>query len=142
MTLVEAAAVLHDLDKALPADDPLKALRHGAAGGEWLRRNGYAELRDAVAAHPVWLLANFNSYEALVAATSFETRIVAYADKRAVQEVVSLDARFERWRVRYPDSALPPIVQQLAKELEREVCAAAGLAPEDIDRLPWVEAAA
>ena len=54
---------------------------------------------------------------------------------------MSLDARFERWRVRYPDSPLAPSVRELARELEREVCAAAGLAPEEVGRLPWVEAA-
>ena len=66
--LVEAAALLHDLDKALPADHPLKSLGHGAAGGEWLRRNGFARARGAVAGHPVWLLADVDSYAAWAAA--------------------------------------------------------------------------
>ena len=30
--LVETAALLHDIDKALPADHPLRALGHGRAG--------------------------------------------------------------------------------------------------------------
>src|SRR5687768_5332420 len=62
--LVEVAAVLHDLDKALPADDPLRELGHGAAGAEWLRRHGFAELADAVAAHPVFVLGEAASYDA------------------------------------------------------------------------------
>ena len=39
--LVETASLLHDLDKALPADDPLRALGHGHAGARWLETNGY-----------------------------------------------------------------------------------------------------
>jgi putative nucleotidyltransferase with HDIG domain len=139
--LIEAAALLHDLDKALPADDELRPLGHGAAGAEWLRRHGYDELADAVAAHPVYVLGDAASYEAWPAATTFETRVVAYADKRAIQEVVSLDARFERWYGRYPDSAMLPVAHERARELERDVCAAAGLAPEEVGRLSWVDAA-
>lgn len=140
--LVEVAALLHDLDKALPADDLLRVLGHGAAGAEWLRRHDLGELADAVAAHPVFVLGAAASYEAWAATTTFETRVVAYSDKRAIQDVVSVDVRFERWNQRHPESAMPPVAYERVLELEREVCAAAGLAPEDVGRLAWVEAAA
>src|SRR5512141_3033687 len=42
--LVEAAALLHDADKALPADDPARGLPHGEGSGAWLTRQGHSEL--------------------------------------------------------------------------------------------------
>src|SRR5436309_1608109 len=51
--VVEAAALLHDVDKLLPLDDPAKALSHGDAGADWLTRHGHPELARAVANHPV-----------------------------------------------------------------------------------------
>ena len=61
-TIVETAALLHDLDKMLPAEDPLKALGHGAAGAEWLRQRGYDELAPAVASHPVMEIGGAPTY--------------------------------------------------------------------------------
>jgi hypothetical protein len=141
--LVEAAALLHDLDKALPAGDHYRTLGHGVGGAIWLADNGYGELADAVAAHPVFVLgeAAYAAYDDWAQGTSLETKVVAYADKRAIQEVVSMDARFERWYGKYPNSAMLPVAHERARELEREVCAAAGLAPEEVQRLPWVNAA-
>ena len=46
--LVETAALLHDLDKALAADDPLRTLGHGHAGARWLVDRGFGELAPAV----------------------------------------------------------------------------------------------
>lgn len=130
--------MLHDLDKALPTGDPYRALGHGAGGAQWLREHGYRELADAVAAHPVFILGEADSYDEWAARTTLETKVVAYADKRAVQEVVSLDARFDRWYQRYPDKGMLPVAHGRARELEREVCAAAGVAPEDVVQLEWV----
>ena len=43
-SMVEAAALLHDVDKALPKSEPLKGLGHADAGAHWLSDNGYGEL--------------------------------------------------------------------------------------------------
>ena len=80
-------------------------------------------------------------YEEWAARLSIESRVVAYADKRALQEVVSLDERFARWYRRYPASEMLPLTHERARLLERDVCDAAGMAPEELQRLPWVEAA-
>ena len=133
--------MVHDLDKALALDDPLKALGHGAAGAEWLRERGYGELSEAVAAHPVLVLGEATSYEAWLDAMSLESRVVAYADKRGVQEVVSLDARFERWYRHHPDGQMLPVAQERAHRLELEICGAAGIEPNEVARLAWVDAA-
>jgi putative nucleotidyltransferase with HDIG domain len=139
--LAEAAALLHDLDKALPQGHPIRALGHGYGGAAWLTERGHAEIATAVRDHPVGRLAEVDSYAEYARKVGIEGCIVAYADKRALQDIVSLDARFDRWQRRYPDSETLPIARERALELEREVCEAAGLAPDEIERLPWVAAA-
>jgi hypothetical protein len=138
VTLTESAALLHDLDKALPAGDLYRVLGHGAGGAAWLRDRGYGELAGLVEPHPVYVLGNAENYDAWAAGTGLEARIVAYADKRALQDLVSLDDRFARWYTRYPDSAMLPVAHERARRLEREICAAAGLEPGEVGRLAWV----
>jgi putative nucleotidyltransferase with HDIG domain len=137
--VVEAAALLHDVDKALPAGDPHRALGHGTGGAAWLRSQGHLEVADAMARHPVTALAETDSYESWAANATLEARVVSYADKRALQDLVSLDDRFAYWYGRYPGSPMLPLTHQRARELERDVCATAGVEPEDIERLAWVD---
>jgi predicted hydrolase (HD superfamily) len=139
--VAEGAALLHDLDKALPGGDPYRALGDGTGGAAWLRDHDLGELAAAVAAHPVYVLGNAESYEAWAVATTLEGRLVAYADKRALQDLVSLDARFERWQRRYPDSPMEPVAYERAQRLELELCDLAGVAPAQVVRLPWVDEA-
>ena len=140
--LVEAAALLHDVDKLFPEDDPLASLGHGDAGARWLTDRGYAELARPVAAHPVRRLAEEETYRTWSAFASREERIVSYADKRAGQRLESMRARFRDWERRHPayreglTRAWPR-----AERLERDVCAAAGIEPDQVRRLPWVAAA-
>lgn len=139
--LVEAAALLHDLDKALPQDDPLRALGHGHAGAEWLVRHGWAELAPAVDAHPVMRLVTPAGDRWLERAT-LEERIVAYADKRAAARLGPVDARFARWQRKHPEHVDGlRAARARVDRLERDVCAAADIAPEAVRRLPWVRAA-
>jgi hypothetical protein len=146
--LVEAAALLHDADKALPADDPARALRHGDGSAAWLTRVGYPELARAVANHPVTRMLDGEPYDRWVAGASLEDRIVAYADKRAGQRLQSMDARFATWRRRYPRLArdghtvlweVTDLVAARARAglLEADVCSAAGVAAADVRRLAW-----
>ena len=142
--LVEAAALLHDADKLLPADDPARALPHGEGSAAWLARRGHPELGPAVAAHPVTRLINSDRHRAWTAAASQEERIVAYADKRAGQRIETMAQRFASWQRRYPggwSSAEAAAVRRRADELESDVCRAAGVAPNQIRRLRWTDAA-
>ncbi len=100
--LVEAAALLHDVDKAIPPSDPAAALPHGEGSAAWLSARGMAELAPAVAAHPVTRLVDAGA-DAWLASAPIEELLVAYADKRAGGRLESLDARFAGWRRRYPD---------------------------------------
>lgn len=139
--VVEAASLLHDLDKALPPDDPLRALGHGHAGARWLDAHGHAELSAAVDTHPVDRLAG-RPYADWAASTTLEQRLVAYADKRSQRRVVTLDERFARWGRRHPEAAgMLALARARAAELESEVCGLAGVRPDEVRRLRWAEAA-
>lgn len=146
--LVEAAALLHDVDKALPADHPARALPHGEGSAAWLTAAGHGELARAVENHPVTRLTDEERFHRWAAFASREERIVAYADKRAGQRLESLDARFASWRRRYPptgsgnraaawDTVTLDAVRTRARRLEADVCRAAGVAPDDVRRLGW-----
>ncbi len=138
--LVESAALLHDTDKALPPDDPRRALAHGKGSAAWLTDRGHATLAPAVADHPVVRLQDGAWFERWLTSARMEDRIVAYADKRAGQRLQSMDARFSSWRRRYPDGwddATAARVLAAARRLEADVCELAGIEPAAVDRLRW-----
>ena len=81
------------------------------------------------------------TYEDWAAGAGIAGRVVAYADKRARQDLVSLDERFAEWHQRYPDSPPLDLAHSRARRLERVVCALAGLRPSDVGRLAWVDEA-
>jgi hypothetical protein len=137
---VEAAALLHDVDKILPPDDPAQALRHGDGSADWLTRQGHPELARLVASHPVTRLADGETYRRWASFASREERIVAYADKRGGQHLESMEARFASWARRYPDTwdaTTWHAVRARAARLEADVCRAAGVRPEQVRRLGW-----
>lgn len=142
--LVEAAALLHDVDKILPGDDPAGRLPHGEGSAAWLSRHGHGELARAVAGHPVACLLDGERFRRWSAFSTREERIVAYADKRAGQRLESMADRFASWDRRYPGAWSPQVraaVRLRATRLEADVCRAAGVAPTDVARLDWTGAA-
>ncbi|HEX5827751.1 MAG TPA: HD domain-containing protein [Candidatus Limnocylindrales bacterium] len=161
--LVEAAALLHDVDKLPRAEAQCAGLRHGEGSVAWLEAHGMPELAPVVREHPVTRLAD-PAFGGWVDAASPEAMIVAYADKRAGQALEPMDARFASWRRRYPsgpgaqvapaprggyrspdaaptgrgwDDEVSAMVLERARELERRVCAAAGVRPDEVRRLRW-----
>ena len=142
--LVEAAALLHDVDKVLPTDDPIRALPHGAGTAAWLTARGHVELAAAVTGHPVTRLAARDADAWLDRATG-EELLVAYADKRASQRLVPMAGRFADWTRRYPEGANrhgwsgaeATAVRRRAERLESAACALAGVTPGAVRRLPW-----
>jgi len=137
--LVEAAALLHDVDKALPSAVRDRTLRHGLAGAAWLGEHGHPELAQAVSLHPVTVLADPDGAHRLAAA-SLEARIVSYADKRGRQQLVSMADRFGRWERRHPEgwtAEVRTVVWGRAEALEREICGLARCRPEEVGRLAW-----
>jgi hypothetical protein len=140
--LVEAAALLHDVDKLLPAGDPARSLRHGDGSADWLSRHGHRELAPVVRDHPVTRLLDGPAFEDWLAASGDAARIVAYADKRSGQRLEPMSARFASWARRYQDApgwdaAVRAAAVGRAERLETEVCRAAAVQPADLRRLPW-----
>ena len=141
---MESAALLHDVDKVLPAGDLALTLPHGARGAAWLAARGYGDLAAAVANHPVTRLGATDADGWLDRATA-EELFVAYADKRAGQRLVPMVGRFADWTRRYPEGAdwhgwtgvEAAIVRRRAARLESAACARAGVTPEAVRRLAW-----
>src|SRR5262245_17066168 len=75
---IEAAALLHDVDKLPASRQP--GTRHGDGSAAWLDAHGLRELAPLVRDHPVTRLADEEDWARLEGA-SLEARIVAYADK-------------------------------------------------------------
>jgi hypothetical protein len=139
--LVEAAALLHDLDKVLPVGDPGLPAPHGEGSAAWLSARGHGELARAVAAHPVTRLLDdgFDPRR-----WALEEEIVAYADKRVGQRLVPMRIRFAGWQRRYPATWSADEGRRAlgrARRLEARVCAAAGVRPAEVRRLRWVAVA-
>jgi hypothetical protein len=147
---VEAAALLHDVDKVLrkrlPKDSPIRALPHGDGSAAWLTEQGHAELARIVANHPAGRLVDDERYKSWSAFATREERIVAYADKRAAQRLAPMSVRFADWQRRYGEGegwggADRGLAWLRAERLEAEVCRAAGIEPKEVRRLAWTGAA-
>lgn len=135
--LVEAAALLHDVDKLLPGR-VANGLPHGEAGAAWLAAQGMPELSAAVAGHPISTLADAHRAAAWLARAGWEERLVAYADKRAGQSLQSLAERLDDMARRHPAHAASiDAARPAAERLEALVCAAAGVAPAAVRGEAW-----
>ena len=151
--LVEAAALLHDVDKVDHVKAEMAGLAHGEGSAAWLAGRGYRELGPAIAGHPVTRLADGAWFGGWIDSASPEALIVAYADKRAGQSLEPMAARFESWERRYPPAeraartrgswtaATLVEVRARAEELERRVCRLAGVEPAEVRRLRWTAGA-
>ena len=151
--LVESAALLHDIDKLPALRSELNGLPHAQGSARWLAERGYPELGEAVAGHPVTLLADGEWFERWLASAPPEALIVSYADKRAGQRLEPMAERFASWERRYPPSerAGRPrgswsaetlrAVRDRSERVERRVCELAGIQPGQVRRLRWTKAA-
>ena len=147
--LVEAAALLHDVDKLATVEPEVAGLRHADGSAAWLERHGHAELAPLVLGHPVTRLADAAWFEEWFPSALPEALIVAYADKRAGQRVETMAQRFASWRRRYPPAeqtarahgswteATLAGVWKRAEALELRVCSLAACSPAEVRRLPW-----
>jgi hypothetical protein len=150
---VEAAALLHDVDKLEAVEAETAGMAHSDGSAEWLRRRGYEELGPVIVGHPVTRLADSAWFNGWIGAASPEALIVSYADKRAGQHLESMADRFASWERRYPPAERAgrargawtqntiAQVRERAAEIERRTCALAGVTPEAVARLRWTGAA-
>ena len=139
--LVETAALLHDVDKALPPDDPVRALGHGEAGAEWLREAGHPELVARGRGPPghaprVDPMPRMGDDGAARRAHRRLRRQAGDPARRVARPALRALAR-QACRPRFRARARPAHAEQL----EGTLCTASASAPEDVERLRWVEEA-
>jgi putative nucleotidyltransferase with HDIG domain len=141
VALVETAALLHDVGKAVDPDHKLSEQGHAGIGADWLREQGMGELAVVVLSHPVTLLADDEHWAIWSRDATVEERVMSYADKRATSDLVPMGDRFDRWIRKHGESEPMRAARERAEMLERDVCAAAGVAPNEVERLRWAEEA-
>jgi hypothetical protein len=147
--LVEAAALLHDVDKLPAAGPAVEGLRHADGSAAWLTAGGYAELGPIVADHPVTRLGDGRWFESWLDTATPEALIVSYADKRAGQRLEPLARRFDSWSRRYPPAERSSRVRgtwtadtvrrvrRRSEVIEARACELAGVSPAQVRRLRW-----
>ena len=125
--LLQAAALLHDIDKnatKLPGE------KHPDAAVRILREEGMGEVADLVSKHSLHSI-----FDPALVPKTWEEKLLYLADKMVKYEVITVDERFKLWR----DEHLPREAQKVldraypkAKELEAEILTLAQLKPEEI----------
>ena len=130
LKLLEAAALLHDIDKAV---QKLPGERHPDSAVRVLREEGMDEIADIVATHSL--------HEILERATTpktWEQKLLYLADKMVKYDIVGVDQRFALWRAEQlpPDAVIVldksyPIV----KKLEQEVFTLCHISLDDVVKL-------
>jgi putative nucleotidyltransferase with HDIG domain len=118
--LVEAAALLHDIDK-------LEIRRtggpHGIVGARRLEALGYPELAMPVASHPITALLDDDRYP-----IGWPSVLVAVADRHVAQEFMSVDERLDDMKRRHPRHADSiEAARRPAHALEEELAQVTGL---------------
>lgn len=116
LALVQAASLLHDIDKAI-AKAPGE--HHPDTGVRVLTEAGMPEVAALVRTHPLHAIV-----DPAIAPSSWEEKVVYLADKMVKQEIVGVDGRFALWRAEdLPESAQKMLDQTYpkVKALEREV---------------------
>lgn len=130
MKVLEAAALLHDIDKAIPK---LPNERHPDTAVRVLRDQGMDEVADVVKTHPLHAI-----LDPAISPKTWEAKILYLSDKMVKHKIIGVDERFALWRsehlpkraVTMLDAAYPKV-----KTLEQELCLLIGMAPTSVGAL-------
>ena len=131
--LVEAAALLHDIDKA-----EVRRTRgeHGVVGARRLEAAGYAELALPVASHPLHALLDDDRHP-----IGWPSVLVAVSDRHVGQAFMTVDERLDDMKLRHPEHADSiEMARRPAHALEEQVAEAVGLSVDDLIgrlRMAW-----
>jgi putative nucleotidyltransferase with HDIG domain len=118
--LVEAAALLHDIDKV---EIRRTGGEHGVVGARRLEALGYEELAMPVASHPITALLDDDRFP-----IGWPSVLVAVADRHVAQEFMTVDARLDDMKNRHPEHAASiEAARQPAHALEEELAEVTGL---------------
>lgn len=115
--LLSAAALLHDIDKAIPKG---VGEHHPDTAVRVLREVGMGVVADLVRTHSLSAILDEH-----ISPKTWEEKILFLSDKMVKREIVGVDKRFQLWRAEH----LPPIAMRqldesypLVKALEKEIC--------------------
>jgi putative nucleotidyltransferase with HDIG domain len=123
--LVEAAALLHDIDKV---EIRRSGGEHGIVGARRLEGLGYEELAMPVASHPVTALLDDDRFP-----IGWPSVIVAVADRHVAQEFMTVDERLDDMKQRHPEHAASiDAARRPAHALEEQVAEATGLSVDEL----------
>jgi uncharacterized protein len=118
--LVEAAALLHDIDKV---EIRRTGGEHGVVGARRLEALGYEELAMPVASHPITALLDDDRFP-----IGWPSVLVAVADRHVGQEFMTVDARLDDMKNRHPEHAASiEAARRPAHALEDELAEVTGL---------------
>ena len=123
--LVEAAALLHDIDKA---EVRRSGGEHGVVGARRLEAAGFSELAMPVASHPLYALLDQDRHP-----IGWPSVIVAVADRHVGQAFMTVDERLDDMKGRHPEHAESiETARRPAHALEEQVAEATGLSVDDL----------
>jgi len=123
--LVEAAALLHDIDKI---EVRRSGGEHGIVGALRLEAAGYPELAMPVASHPVNCLLDDDRFP-----RGWPSVLVAVADRHVAQAFVTVDERLDDMKLRHPEYAEQiEVARRPAHALEADLAEVVGLTLEDL----------
>src|SRR5688572_21961375 len=118
--LVEAAALLHDIDKV---EIRRTGGEHGVVGARRLEALGYEELAMPVASHPITALLDDDRFP-----IGWPSVLVAVADRHVAQEFMTVDERLDDMKARHPEHAASiEAARRPAHALEEELAEVTGL---------------
>ena len=128
--LLEAAALLHDIDKNIPK---LPDESHPDAGVRVLREAGFDEVADLVRTHPLHSI-----LDPAIRPETWEQKLLYLSDKMVKHEVITVDRRFALWRAEDLDAGARNVLEKcypLVKSLEKDVLLRIGVLPSEVAKL-------
>ncbi len=130
ISLLQAAALLHDIDKAIPR---FPGEVHPDTAVRILREEGMGEVADIVKTHSLHAM-----LDPAIAPKSWEEKLLYLADKMVKYDIITVDERFKLWRDEQLSADAKAVLDKsypLVKKLEKEVMGLIGLNPEDIAKV-------
>jgi putative nucleotidyltransferase with HDIG domain len=123
--LVEAAALLHDIDKV---EIRRSGGEHGVVGARRLEAAGYPELAMPVASHPVTALLDDDRFP-----IGWPSVLVAVADRHVAQAFVTVDERLDDMKERHPEYAASiESARRPAHALDEQLAEVVGLSADEL----------
>jgi hypothetical protein len=132
--LLEASALLHDIDKAVAK---LPHERHPDAAVRVLRERGLDKVADVVRTHPLHAI-----LDQTISPKTWEQKLLFLSDKMVKYSIGSVDERFDLWRAEHLPSDAVIILDQAypkVKLLESRICSMIGVTPDTVSELATKE---